>query len=73
MRDAVAIEDGGVPSIVLIHDVFEYAADLQATALGRPKFTQIVLPQEKPGASDEHVDALAREACRKIIAMLAVA
>jgi hypothetical protein len=71
VRDAAAIEDAGVPSIALIHDVFEHAADLQAKTLGRPKLTRIVLPQGRPEASDEQVDALAREAFRKIMAVLA--
>lgn len=71
MRDAAAVEDRGIPSITLIHDVFEQAAQLQADVLGRPKLTRIVFPQGKPEMSDEEVDGLARGVLDRITTLLA--
>ena len=70
MHDAAAIEDAGVPAIVLIHDVFEQAAQLQAEILGRPDLTRVIFPQGKPEMSDEEVDRLARQALDKVHAIL---
>ena len=70
MHDAAAIEDAGVPAIVLIHDVFENAAQLQAEILGRPALTRVIFPQGKPEMSEGEVDALARQALDKVMAIL---
>jgi hypothetical protein len=70
VHDAAAIEDAGVPAIVLIHDVFENAAQLQAEILGRPSLTRVMFPQGKPEMSDVEVDQLARQALDKVMAIL---
>ena len=70
MHDAAAIEDSGVPAIVLIHDVFEHAAQLQAEILGRPNLTRVIYPQGKPQMSDDEIDALGRLAVANIVAAL---
>ena len=70
MHDAAAIEDAGVPAIVLIHDVFENAAQLQAEILGRPSLTRVIFPQGKAEMTDGEVDQLARQALDKVMAIL---
>ncbi|HVB97746.1 MAG TPA: hypothetical protein VNJ12_00230 [Candidatus Dormibacteraeota bacterium] len=70
MHDAAAIEDAGIPSIVLIHDVFQQAAGLQAEILGRRGLARVVFPQGKPEMSDEEVDQLAGQAVDQVMAIL---
>lgn len=73
MRDAVALEESGVPTVTLVHDVFELAAKLQAEALGRPELHMAVFPQGPPEQTDEEVDRLASLAFERILALLASA
>jgi len=70
VHDAAQIEDSDIPAIVLIHDVFEQAAILQADILGRPGLNLVIFPQGKPEMSVEEVDRLAWQAVDKIIAIL---
>lgn len=70
MHDAATIEDAGIPAIVLIHDVFENAAQLQAEILGRPNLTRVIFPQGKAEMSEGDVDALARQALDQVMAIL---
>lgn len=73
MRDAVALEESGVPTVTLVHDVFERAAKLQAEALGRPELHMVVFPQGPPEQTDGEVDRLANLALERILALLASA
>jgi hypothetical protein len=70
VHDAAQIEDSDIPAIVLIHDVFEQAAILQADILGRSGLNLVIFPQGKPEMSVEEVDRLARQALDKITAIL---
>ena len=70
MHDAAQIEDSGIPAIVLIHDVFEQAAKLQADILGRPGLNLVIFPQGEPEMSVEKVDRLARKALDKVTSIL---
>jgi hypothetical protein len=49
VRDAVAIELSGKPSVTLSHDVFERAARAQARALGLPNLKLIIEPSPTGG------------------------
>lgn len=70
MRDAAAIEEAGVPTITLVHDVFERAAKLQAEVAGRPDLPMVIFPQGKPEPSEEEVDRQAHHALERIVALL---
>ena len=61
----------GLPTVTLVHDVFERAAKLQAEALGRPELPMAVFPQGPPEQTDAEVDRLANLAFERILARLA--
>ena len=71
MRDAVALEDAGLPTVTLVHDVFEQAAKLQAEALGRPELSMVIFPQGRPEQTDEEIDRQAKLALDRVLAVLA--
>ena len=49
MRDTVALEEAGVPSVLIVDDVYESIGRATAKLLGYPDLRVIVIPQPKPG------------------------
>ncbi len=66
MRDGIALKSAGHPALVLVHDVFERAAQAQAKALGMPDLRIYVFPQQRPGEPDEVEAAKAARAAEAL-------
>ncbi|MBI2862408.1 MAG: hypothetical protein HYX89_06290 [Chloroflexi bacterium] len=70
MRDGITLKKAGHPTVVFVHDKFEWAARVQAKAMGEPDLNIYVYPQYRPGASDEEEAAKAAKAFEEFPAML---
>ncbi len=53
MRDGIALKGAGLPTLVLVHDAFEAAAQAQATALGMPDLRIYAFPPQRTGEPEE--------------------
>lgn len=49
MRDAIALEEAGIPTISIAHKNFEKAARIQAKLLGYPDLPILVVSDPKEG------------------------
>jgi hypothetical protein len=49
--DTVALEQKGIPTVTLAHDLFESAAYAQARLARLPDLTLVVTPRPRPGSS----------------------
>jgi hypothetical protein len=70
--DAIRLEKEGVPTVVVVHDVFAEAARKQAKAGGIPDLRLVVYSQPLPGETQAQARASARqvaEALREFVAM----
>lgn len=73
MRDGIALSKAGHPTVVFVHDHFEWAARAQAKSMGKPDLNIYVFPQYQPGDSPETEAAKAAEAVQKFPQMLGAA
>jgi hypothetical protein len=58
--DAIRLEREGIPSIVVVHDVFAEAAREQAKAGGIPALRLLVYSQPPPGETEDQARTSAR-------------
>lgn len=73
MRDTVQVLKLGIPSIVLVHEPFEYLARLQLRNLGVEDVDSVLLvyPQDQAvGDTSELVRSRAREAAKRLAPMV---
>lgn len=61
MWDAIRLEQEGIPTVVVVHDVFAEAARQQATAGGIPALRFIVYSQPQPGETEDQAQDSARQ------------
>ena len=66
MRDAMAMEKAGVPTVLVVHTVFERAARSQLQTLGEPDLAVITYIQPKPGETEAEECQKAREVAAQI-------
>jgi hypothetical protein len=59
--DATRLEKEGIPTAVVVHDVFAEAARKQAKASGIPDLRLLVYSQPLPGETQDQARASARE------------
>jgi hypothetical protein len=64
--DAIRLEQEGIPTVVVVHDVFEEAARRQAASGGIPDLRMIVFPQPPPQEDDDHARASAEVVARSL-------
>ena len=61
MWDAIRLEREGIPTAVVVHNVFAEAAKKQAKAGGIPDLRLLVYSQPLPGETEDQARASARE------------
>lgn len=70
MHDAVALEDQGVPTAVVITHNFLNEAYVQRTALGMESLEPVVITHPLSTLSDEEIENRAREAVPEVMKRL---
>jgi hypothetical protein len=70
MHDAVALEDKGVPTAVVITREFLNEAYVQRTALGMESLEPVVITHPLSTLSDEQIENRAREAVPEVMKRL---
>jgi hypothetical protein len=55
MLDSVGLERRGIPSVVIVHDLFESAARAQLAASGIPDLPVIATPRPRQGSEFEEM------------------
>ncbi len=70
MHDAMALENRGVPTVVVCTGPFLDSANLHARILGRPGFKPVVVPHPLGGLGPEQVAQRAAAAGEQIVAAL---
>jgi len=58
--DAIKLENGGIPTAVVVHDVFAEAARKQAKAGGVPDLRFLIYSQPPPGETEDQARTAAR-------------
>ena len=61
MWDAIRLEKEGIPTAVVVHDVFAEAARKQAKAGGIPDLRLLIYSQPLPGETEDEARASARQ------------
>jgi alkanesulfonate monooxygenase SsuD/methylene tetrahydromethanopterin reductase-like flavin-dependent oxidoreductase (luciferase family) len=59
--DAIRLEKEGIPTAVVVHDVFAEAARKQAKAGGIPDLRLLIYSQPLPGETEDEARASARQ------------
>jgi hypothetical protein len=68
--DAIRLEKEGVPTAVVVHDVFAEAARKQAKAGGIPDLRLVVYSQPLPGETQDQARASARQVAEALQSLL---
>lgn len=66
MWDAIRLEKEGVPTFLVVHDIFADAAQKQANAGGIAGLRLLVYPQPPPGESEDQARSSARQIAEAI-------
>lgn len=70
MHDAVSLEEKGVPTAVVVTEVFLHEAHVQRAALGMEGLDPVVIQHPLSTLSDEEISARARDAARQAAKVL---
>jgi len=70
--DAIRLEKEGIPTVVVVHDVFAEAARGQAKAGGIPDLRVLVFPQPPPGETEDQARASARQVAEALPGLVAI-
>jgi len=68
--DAIRLEKEGVPTFLVVHDIFADAARKQAKAGGLAGLRLLVYPQPPPGESEDQARSSARQIAEGIEGLL---
>ena len=71
MHDAVALEERGVPTAVIVTDAFLHEADVQRAALGAELLEPVVITHPLSTLTDEEIAERAAEAVARVKQILA--
>ena len=71
MHDAVALEERGVPTAVIVTDAFLHEADVQRAALGAELLEPVVIAHPLSTLTDEEIAVRAAEAVARVRQILA--
>ena len=66
MHDAVALEEKGIPTAIMLTENFLHEAHMQRTALGMDGLEPVVITHPLSTLSDAKIDERAREAMPQI-------
>ena len=70
MHDAISLEEKGVPTAVVVTEVFLHEAHVQRAALGMNNLDPVVIQHPLSTLSDEEISARASEAARQAVKIL---
>ncbi len=70
MWDAIRLEKEGVPTFLVVHDIFAEAARRQANAGGLAGLRLLVYPQPPPGETEDQARSSARQIAEAIEGLL---
>ena len=70
MWDAIRLEKVGIPTFLVVHDIFAEAARKQANAGGLAGLRLLIYPQPPPGETEDHARASARQVAEAIQSFL---
>ena len=70
MHDAMALENRGIPTVVVCTAPFVDSAHIHARVLGRPDFQPVVVPHPLGGLKPDQVGLRAAAAEEQIVAAL---
>jgi len=73
LRDVVAFESAGRPSVLVASAVFEQAAAGQAVKLGAPDARRVFVAHPVQDRTDDEMRALARAAAGDVVAAICAA
>ena len=73
MHDAVALEERGVPTAVIVTDAFLHEADVQRTALGAERLEPVVITHPLSTLTEEEIAGRGVEAAAGAWRVLVVA
>ena len=66
MWDAIRLEQEGLSTVVVVHDIFAEAARKQAKAGGIPDLRLLVYSQPPPGETEDQARASARQVAKAL-------
>lgn len=70
MLDAARIKKAGLPSLVIVWDTFEKAAQVHARVQGVPDLEIVVIPHLKAHEGEADQRRKAHEVCERILAIV---
>ncbi len=70
MHDAISLEDKGVPTAVVVTEVFLHEAHVQRAALGMDGLDPVVIQHPLSTLSDEEISARASDAALQAVKVL---
>ncbi len=70
MHDAISLEERGVPTAVVVTEVFLREARVQRAALGMDGLDPVVIQHPLSTLSDEEISSRARDAARQAVKVL---
>jgi hypothetical protein len=70
MHDAVSLEEKGVPTAVVVTEVFLHEAHVQRAALGMNDLDPVVIQHPLSTLSDEEISSRAGDAARQAVKIL---
>lgn len=70
MHDAISLEERGVPTAVVVTEVFLHEAHVQRAALGMNDLDPVVIQHPLSTLSDEEISARAGDAARQAVKIL---
>ena len=70
MHDAISLEEKGVPTAVVVTEVFLHEAHVQRAALGMDGLDPVVIQHPLSTLSDEEISARASDAALKAVKVL---
>lgn len=70
MHDAISLEEKGVPTAVVVTEVFLHEAQVQRAALGMNDLDPVVIQHPLSTLSDEEISSRAGDAARQAVKIL---
>lgn len=70
MHDAISLEEKGVPTAVVVTEVFLHEAHVQRAALGMNDLDPVVIQHPLSTLSDEEISVRAGDAARQAVKIL---
>lgn len=73
MHDAVALERRGIPTVVVAHHTFAFAAATQAKTMGLPDLPLAVMPRPEPTWTADDIARVVADLTTQVVPALTTA